>query len=98
MARYIDAGKAIEKISTITIKGRCTDAYEAGINKGLDIATEIINHTPTAYVEPVRHGKWIKTTGTDTMYTCSRCDNHYLCDFDLDFKYCPNCGAKMEED
>ena len=100
MARYIDAEKVIEKISTITIKGRCTDAYEAGINKGLDIATEIINHTPTAYVEPVRHGKWIKTTEPDTRYTCSRCDNHYLCDFDLDldFKYCPNCGARMDKE
>lgn len=98
MARYIDAEKVIEKISTITIKGGCTDAYEVGINKGLDIATEIINHTPTADVEPVRHGKWIKTTDPNTAYTCSRCDNWFLCDTDIDFNYCPNCGAKMDEE
>lgn len=55
-----------------------------------------IDRVPAADVEPVRHGKWIKTTEPDTRYTCSRCDNHYLCDFDLDLKYCPNCGTKMD--
>ncbi len=94
MARYIDAGKAIEKISTITIKGGCTDAYEAGINKGLDIATEIINHTPTAYVEPVRHGKWV-VESYDPREHISRCS----CCGEAEAwttKCCPNCGARMD--
>ena len=77
MARYIDAVKTVEIISE-----KC----------GIDVSelVDIFAEIPTADVEPVRHGKWIKTTGTDTRYTCSRCDNHYLCDFDLDLKYCPN--------
>lgn len=96
MARYIDTGKAIEKISTITIKGGCTDAYEAGINKGLDIATEIINHTPTAYVEPVRHGKWIWKDNEPDNYVCI-CSN---CNAESEhlYNYCPNCGVRMDKE
>lgn len=103
MARYIDTGKAIEKISTITIKGGCTDAYEAGINKGLDIATEIINHTPTADVEPVRHGKWV-SNDPDSEFSsihCSECGTHALlngCEDYMPSPYCPNCGARMDKE
>ena len=57
-----------------------------------------IDRVPAADVEPVRHGKWIKTTDPNTAYTCSRCDNWFLCDTDIDFNYCPNCGAKMDEE
>lgn len=53
--------------------------------------------------EPIKHGRWIK--GVDEydgieMCKCSECGYLNLeCEvFQLDgFRYCPNCGAKMDE-
>ena len=44
-------------------------------------------------------GKWIKQTlimplsdSTKDCVMCSECKTHW----ELEYKYCPNCGAKME--
>lgn len=63
-------------------------------------------YTPSADVAPVRHGRWIdkpliksfKHTNIPVV-ECSACgidfcdiiNNHYFM-----YKYCPNCGAKMD--
>lgn len=47
---------------------------------------------PAADVAPVVRGRWIDVEGS-TLSTCS------VCGFDAGaytFRYCPNCGAKME--
>lgn len=48
--------------------------------------------------EPVRHGKWIKTDEEEEwygyIYKCSVCGYRLI---DANEKYCPNCGARMEE-
>lgn len=53
---------------------------------------------PAADVAQVRHGRWIEkekyTFGI--MYDCSLCENRIL-DNGHPWKYCPNCGAKMDE-
>lgn len=58
----------------------------------------------TVDAEPVRHGEWIITTGKyfgEEVICCSVCGG---CKWTLapyeglvrSFKYCPNCGAKMD--
>ncbi|MBQ9168896.1 MAG: hypothetical protein IJX67_10900 [Oscillospiraceae bacterium] len=48
------------------------------------------------YVAPVVHGEWrakiMKDIGTHTVYWCSKCN---CCSY-FRYKYCPNCGAKMD--
>lgn len=66
--------------------------------------TEYLDEIPTADVAPVRHGRWEGTADgyadgelVYDMWACSECG------FDADgaeekpeWKYCPNCGAKMD--
>ena len=47
--------------------------------------------------QPVVHGRWNKCAKINrgNVYKCSICDND---EFEgIRFKYCPNCGAKMDE-
>ena len=57
------------------------------------------NLAPTVEAEPVQHGRWIEIWGGD--YECSLChsifENGGSYKYILHcFKYCPNCGAKMD--
>ena len=64
---------------------------------------ELINSVPAADVATVRHGGWLEwfpgdcaliMTGEEMLYRCSTCDAKYP---DVEgYKYCPNCGAKMD--
>ena len=52
--------------------------------------------------EPIRHGKWIY--GNDFHWytaSCNKCGYQRRTDIKADrwnqWKYCPNCGAKMDE-
>ena len=58
---------------------------------------ELIRDAPVADVAPVVHGRWIEkekyTFGI--MYDCSLCEDRIL-DNGRPWKYCPNCGAKMD--
>ena len=55
-----------------------------------------LNHAPTVDAVPVRHGKWItKSTGGEYFDCCSECGHIEL---DAPSKYCPNCGARMDEE
>ena len=59
-------------------------------------ASAIIN-APAADVAPVLHGRWIwrnKWEPFEFKYECSICHDGS----DLESKYCPNCGAKMDGD
>lgn len=77
-----------------------SDSLEA-IKKIMDI----IKEAPTIDAEPVRHGKW-DDTRVAFFRKCSECgatvknnlpDVFLDCDI-RDLHYCPNCGAKMDED
>ena len=84
MAEYIDREVALMKLMQ--------DGCSA---KNL----QSISDMPAADVAPVRHGQWIEqekyTFGT--FYDCSICDNRIL-DNGHSWNYCPNCGAKMDEE
>ena len=57
----------------------------------------------TEEVVPVVHAHWIDTWG-HSLFECSACGNEFddrlmLLDHQNDFpNYCPNCGAKMDEE
>lgn len=71
---------------------------------GVESVMEYIEYIPSADVEVVRHGHWIKRFHLATQYECSEChkcineETHY--DFYNDImrfpKYCEHCGAKMD--
>ena len=62
-----------------------------------DIA-RIINDMPTIQSEPERKkGKWIDSR--DVSWMCSECGKWLdVLQGDVDMNFCPNCGAKMEEE
>lgn len=50
---------------------------------------------PTVDAEPIRHGHWEHGEDVFGMYCqCSECGNQYYGSYE--FKYCPNCGARMD--
>ena len=58
-----------------------------------------IDEQPTVDAEPVRHGKWVKTSEFMPIYGCSECKERNLFDNNCDnvlSDYCPKCGAKMD--
>ena len=62
----------------------------------LHIAAEIdqiVELAPTIDAVPVVHAKWIDAREYCGDYMCSNCDALYGTN---KFKYCPNCGAKMD--
>lgn len=52
-------------------------------------------------LKEVPSGKWeqINKNGTNVIpqWKCSECGAEFKC-FDMDFEYCPRCGAKMVEE
>ena len=64
----------------------------------------IINQFPSADVAPVAHGEWILVGTNEHDYEtsveekCSLCGRYvYRYDTQPQDNYCPNCGAKMDE-
>jgi len=68
-------------------------------NKEVRIA---MKHMPSADVQPVQHGKWIKaqrkgiTSYGDGFAECDKC--HEVSWLGWNDKYCRNCGADMRGD
>jgi rubrerythrin len=100
MARYIDADRLINEISG----NGGVFVYGA---KAVAAIVSRINAQPTADVEEVRHGQWIKTyrgvrknenTGQPMrVYACDcSCCGWHTGNQGADFKRCPMCGAKMD--
>ena len=83
----------------IKIPSTSVDAFENCRNcKLLDEyqVKEIIDDAPTVDAEPIRHGEWLND---GVMDKCSLCGLSFLkvhINGNPTFKYCPNCGAKMD--
>ena len=79
------------------------DIYEEIAQNRIKRWVEIL---PAADVVPVVHGHWEDREENDNHYVyCSECGDEYIeNEFRLDswvkqyFHYCPNCGARMDED
>lgn len=80
--------------------------YNQGWHDACDYIRHRLENLPAADVEPVRHGEWEGTADgyadgelVYDMWNCSECG------YDADgaeeqseWKYCPNCGAKMDSE
>ncbi len=92
MARYIDA----DALRTALELERIGTDFFCGY--GFKRAIWHIQHTPTANVAEVKHGRWEKRTfvgyGGEIKhgYHCSECSTTW----DEPTNHCPNCGAKMD--
>lgn len=91
--RPIDADALIEILAEM--QGRC--ATKAALVQNSKIWQQV-KAMPTVDAQPVRHGKW-KWWGSEFGYKCSEC-KAYVDDLRAgeEYKYCPYCGAKMEEE
>ena len=63
-----------------------------------------ISDMPAADVAPVVHGEWLRSDddwNSLTIIQCSICGEEWCFETDddvslLDYKHCPNCGARMD--
>ena len=53
-----------------------------------------INAMPKIEYDPPREGRWETMRGLDGLYFCSACKSAQI---SQKSRYCPDCGAKMEE-
>ena len=93
MAEYIDKEIALSLVQPDTPEDEKSAITIATAKK---LVRSIVYRTPTADVAPVRHGHW--NTGYFHDRVCSCClhpDNDIN---DYAHSYCPNCGAKMDEE
>lgn len=95
--RLIDADKLLEKTECLFKDLNSTEDYMGiGYNHGVGDSMAIIKNAPTIEAEPVKHGRWINDNGLHKCSVrCSNCDEQYIA-YPGEFKYCPNCGMKMD--
>lgn len=58
-----------------------------------------VEEMPAADDAPVAHGKWAPSEENPGFLVCSACGDCYVVDEWADgkkWRYCPNCGAKMD--
>ena len=97
MSKYVNAAYAAEKIAE---------------KHGIRIADlcDTFGDIPTADVVPVVHGRWLNFYNDFTVAECDQCASQFEVTFDGEangalwngfkqfYKYCPNCGAKMDKE
>lgn len=84
MAEYIDLETALREAESRIMWGASSTAvYES------------IRDATAADVAPVRHGRWMAYSDCGVT-RCSVCD--WSIEECVDYKYCPNCGARMDGD
>lgn len=94
MSEYIKCERALEILNDIGGCGAEPGSYTAGWDEAINAAYEAIQSEPAADVAPVVHSKW---------EIC--CDGYYPYCLNCKAeppgremtKFCPNCGAKMDE-
>ena len=100
MDEYIEREAISEEIRKYYYKNPPNSSYGEGFDRGLDRAQRAILDAPAADVATVRHGRWISDE-SDVLFHCSECETQISTSWDYDdlqWNYCPNCGAKMDEE
>lgn len=87
--------------------GTANERYTEGWNDAILMVKSMIHYEKSAEVAPVRHGKWVRIgikgrKGLPIYPCCSAC-GMVSAAFRSEWeglrgawKYCPNCGAKMD--
>lgn len=97
MAEYIEREALIRYLSSR--KAEFVDDYGKGWSAGIDTAIRACEKFPAVDVAPVCHGRWDRVIPSKSAakwsrkVSCSVCHNVGY----NHFKYCPNCGAIMDE-
>lgn len=86
MGDYIERKRVIDLI---------TSRYE-----NPEICAQEINEIPAADVAPVVHGEWVRSNNEEICLTvkCSVCGMAQPLWAKRDYKFCPDCGAKMDKE
>ena len=97
MERYIDA-ELLKKNIRVNLMPNVDIDGTVTVENAEKYFLNLIDKTSTADVVEVKHGEWIRPTIIHGMTIaglphCSVC-GEVPCD---EGKYCPNCGAKMDE-
>lgn len=93
MAEYIDKSAVVAKIDEFVeinkAHGFPVDIFD------MEMLKKRIEQIPAADVARVKRGEWDKKPFLiGTSYYCSECGDN----FGEPYNYCPNCGAKMDEE
>lgn len=104
MAEYIEREALLEKLHEIGGCGAEPDTWADGYDKAIDVAYGLVLRTPAANVAPARHGAWKKSSDDYcglNIIKCSLCHEEWCFEVDddvvdLNYNYCPNCGARMD--
>lgn len=99
--RLIDADALNEflkgSFQTENIRSDDNDGYffQKGWNDAIRFILIFLEKKPVIETDPVRHGVWVCGDYYDVGDVCSECDWDSLIS-PCDYRYCPNCGAKMD--
>lgn len=90
--------KMTKYIDTDQLEAFCFTDREGSFSDGVQWLLEYIDSLPAVYVNI--HGHWIDHISeifpADSTVECSVCHEHVSALLG-NLKYCPNCGAKMDE-
>lgn len=94
MPRYVDAENELKELCEICeYQKQCENLPK----EKRCVEYNIIANAPTADVAPVRHSYWRQTEGN--WFECAGKDGcGYYTDSEHCGSYCPECGAKMDEE
>ena len=104
----IDISDIIAAVRELAAGGRSNGLVQMiGKQALLDLAADCMEALRARNAEPVKHGRWIKTdNGIRINQNTREPIRTYLCDCSCcgwytgnqgtAFKFCPNCGAKMD--
>ena len=94
MAEYIDKEAALSLVKPDTPED---EKAAVTIVTAKKLVRSIIQRAPAADVAPVVHGRWLCGDYYDIGDVCSECDWDSQMTHPS-YRYCPNCGAKMDLD
>ena len=107
MAEYIEKWSVVNRLIDIENEFqqyKPFHGYEHAMYRKICEAEIAIGKTQAADVVPVRHGRWLRSDDdwdSLTSIRCSICGEEWCFEMIddvtlLNYKYCPNCGAKMD--
>ena len=98
MPKYVDIDHEIQEMQQVIDEHKNSRTFENEIaSYAFKLMIEKFQSLPPADVAPVIHAHWIKNKGY-MLSRCSACQNTIPLGREYKHKYCPNCGAKMDEE
>jgi hypothetical protein len=95
--RLVDADDAIKEIKH-DLESLWYASDIERYEEGVEFAISCLEYMETIEAEPAKHGKWtIEDLTPGTMRVkCSKCRISRWMERGRFYKYCPNCGARMD--